>query len=170
MNPEQMVLSWTVEGRPGRTDIAEALAGVSDRTLERLWVESLPLAKAGSLAVVRDMLIRGAIEYQLVVYGDHRFAVSHQIRDELWYHSVGGPTKGADPFEGFSALWAFVDAADLDPDLRSASCFAGRGIVAETAKEATILDMFAIAMAAENIAADTSSRIINKVATALGVR
>lgn len=170
MGGELVTLDWTVEGRPDRTAIAMAVAGVPDFRLKRLVGESQPLRRCETMSDVTDALIKGAIVYDAVVNSDHSHATAQQIRDELWHYTVGGQSRGDYPFDGFGDLWAFLDAADLDPDLGTAACFAGWGIVAETAKEADIIEMFAVAMASENIPADKSSRIVARVAEALGVR
>lgn len=147
-----------------------AVAGVPDFTLKRLIEESKPLAHCKTEDAVRDVLIKGAIVYDAIIANGHKHATMRQIRDELRHYAVGGPSYGDYPFDGFGDLWAFLDAAALNPDLGSAACFAGWGIVAETAKESDIIEKFAVAMAMENIPADKSSRIVAKVARSLGVR
>lgn len=170
MGAELITLDWTAENPADPRQIDLAVADLADVLIDRLMDESQPLGWCDSTDEARLALKRGATEYQLVIFGDHRYGTSQQIRDDLWHYTAGAESWGDDPFDGFSDLWAFLEACALDSFLASVSGFVSWGIAADSAKEAHILTMIAQLMHEEGVPAGKIELVIRRAGKALGIK
>lgn len=169
MGAELITVSWTSHGTDHtQSAIFTAIDALNDDAIDALLETSQSLGPLSGDKVDEDgpaeVLKEGAIEYLSILADDHRYATWEPVGDDVRHYTAGGQTWGDDPFDGWSALFCFLEACEADESLAAAAGFVGFGVSVTGPSPEAMMQAFAEAMDREGLNADMVSRILDDIA------